>query len=134
MISNHQRIACYYKQKILSSSRSDKYSLKSTFAISESKTNCRRIGSQSGSTNGHPKGNAFCLGSADAVNSSLGAAFWALLGSGAVGRFEDLHPMVEVTRIYHLIQDDVHTYNHLFEIYMDLYFKLSDLFGLIFNL
>ena len=66
--------------------------------------------------------------------SSLGAAFWALLGSGEVERFEDLHSMVEMTKIYHPIQDDVHTYDRLFEIYMDLYFKLSKSFGMISNL
>ena len=66
--------------------------------------------------------------------SSLGAAFWALLGSGAVERFEDLHPMVEVKKIYHPIQDDAHTYDRLFEIYMDLYFKLRSSFEMISSL
>jgi gluconokinase len=66
--------------------------------------------------------------------SSLGAAFWALIGNGVVERFEDLHSLVDVTNIYRPNQNDTHTYNHLFEIYMDLYFKLSDSFGLISNL
>jgi gluconokinase len=71
---------------------------------------------------------------ANGETSSIGAAFWALLGSGAIERFEDFHPLIEVTKIYHPIQDDVQTYHQLFNIYMDLYFKLSDSFRLISNL
>lgn len=65
---------------------------------------------------------------ANGETSSLGAAFWALLGSGVVERFEDLHPLVSVTNIYHPVQEDTYTYNSLFEIYMELYFQLGESF------
>lgn len=65
---------------------------------------------------------------ANGETSSIGAAFWALLGSGVVDRFEDLYPLIPVTNIYHPVQKDTSIYNSLFEIYMELYFQLGGLF------
>lgn len=65
---------------------------------------------------------------ASGETSSLGAAFWALLGSGVVDCFEDLHPLVSVTNTYHPIQKDTQVYDSLYEMYMDLYFQLSGFF------
>lgn len=65
---------------------------------------------------------------ANGETSSLGAAFWALLGSGVIERFEDLHSLIPVTHIYHPVEKDAYLYNSSFEIYMNLYFQLSDCF------
>lgn len=65
---------------------------------------------------------------ASGETSSLGAAFWALLGSGVVERFEDLYPLVQVTKKYHPVQTDVGLYDKIYEIYMDLYFQMREAF------
>ena len=65
---------------------------------------------------------------ASGETSSLGAAFWALLGSGVVEHFEDLHPLVQVTKKYHPEQKDARLYDKLYELYMDLYFQLGEAF------
>jgi gluconokinase len=52
---------------------------------------------------------------ANGETSSLGAAYWALLGSGVVERFEDLHPLVEITKSY------------------SVRFTLPDLYGIVFS-
>jgi len=63
--------------------------------------------------------------------SSLGAAFWALLGSGVVKRFEDLHPLVRIANTYYPNQNEVGKYSSLYKIYMDLYFQLEEAFNKI---
>jgi gluconokinase len=65
---------------------------------------------------------------ASGETSSLGAAFWALLGSGVVERFEDLHSQVQVTNTYHPDQRDALLYDSLYKVYMDLYFRLVESF------
>jgi gluconokinase len=65
---------------------------------------------------------------ASGETSSLGAAFWALLGSGVVERFEDLRPLVQVTSTYHPESQESLLYDSLYQIYMDLYFQLRDMF------
>ena len=65
---------------------------------------------------------------ASGETSSLGAAFWALLGSGVVERFEDLHPLVKVTNTYYPNFKEALLYDSLYKIYMDLYFRLGESF------
>ena len=65
---------------------------------------------------------------ASGETSSLGAAFWALLGSGVVERFEDLRPLVPVTSTCYPEPQESHLYDSLYQIYMDLYFRLEDMF------
>jgi len=60
--------------------------------------------------------------------TSLGAAFWALLGSGVVERFEELHPLVKVTNTYYPDPKETLLYDSLYKIYMDLYFRLGESF------
>jgi gluconokinase len=65
---------------------------------------------------------------ASGETSSLGAAFWALLGSGVVERFEDLHPLVQVANTYHPDRKVTRLYDSLYKIYMDLCFQLREAF------
>jgi len=65
---------------------------------------------------------------ASGETSSLGAAFWALLGSGVVERFEDLYPLVKVTNTYYPDSQESLLYDSLYQIYMDLYFQLGEAF------
>jgi gluconokinase len=65
---------------------------------------------------------------ASGETSSLGAAFWALLGRGVVERFEDLYPLVQVTKKYHPQPEDAHLYDKLYKLYIDLYFQLGEAF------
>ena len=60
--------------------------------------------------------------------TSLGAAFWALLGSGVVERFEDLHSLVKVTNTYYPDPKETLLYDSLYKIYMDLYLGLGESF------
>ena len=68
---------------------------------------------------------------ANGETSSLGAAFWALLGSGVVERFEDLQPLVAITKTYKPQSQDAELYDSLYRIYMDLYFQLGKSFDQI---
>ena len=65
---------------------------------------------------------------ASGETSSLGAAFWALLGSGVVERLEDLCPLVPVTSTFYPESRESHLYDSLYQIYVDLYFRLEDMF------
>lgn len=65
---------------------------------------------------------------ASGETSSLGAAYWALLGSGVVGSFEDLHSLVKITNTYCPDSKDTPLYDALYQIYMDLYFQLIEAF------
>ncbi|HLE91569.1 MAG TPA: gluconokinase [Anaerolineales bacterium] len=68
---------------------------------------------------------------ASGETSSLGAAFWALLGSDVVERFEDLHSLVEITKTYSPKPKEADLYDSLYRIYMELYFQLGKLFDQI---
>ncbi|MHB8777120.1 MAG: FGGY-family carbohydrate kinase, partial [Anaerolineales bacterium] len=68
---------------------------------------------------------------ANGETSSLGAAFWALLGSGVVERFEDLHPLVAITKTYKPQSQEAGLYDSLYRIYMELYFQLGKSFDQI---
>ena len=65
---------------------------------------------------------------ANGETSSLGAAFWALLGSGVVERFEDLYPLAKVTNSYYPDSQESLLYDSLYQIYIDLYFQLTEAF------
>ena len=65
---------------------------------------------------------------ASGETSSLGAAFWALLGSGVIERFEDLYALVKTTNTYYPDSQDTQIYNSLYQIYMDIYFQLTEAF------
>ena len=65
---------------------------------------------------------------ASGETSSLGAAFWTLLGSGVVERFEDIHKLVRVINTYHPEFQEALLYDSLYQIYMDLYFQLGEAF------
>ncbi|MBU4224201.1 MAG: gluconate kinase, partial [Chloroflexi bacterium] len=65
---------------------------------------------------------------ASGETSSLGAAFWALLSSGVVERFEDLHSLVPLDKTYQPNSQESLFYDSLYRIYMDLYFRLGDSF------
>jgi gluconokinase len=65
---------------------------------------------------------------ASGETSSLGAAFWALLGSGVVECFEDLYPLVNITNTYYPDIKDAILFDSLYQIYMDLYFQLGEFF------
>jgi len=65
---------------------------------------------------------------ANGETSSLGAAFWALLGSGVVECFEDLNPLVKLTNSYQPDFQESLIYDSLYQIYMDLYFQLTETF------
>jgi len=68
---------------------------------------------------------------ASGETSSLGAAFWALLGSGVVERFEDLYPFGKVTKSFMPNLQESVLYNSLYQIYMDIYFQLEESFSRI---
>ena len=68
---------------------------------------------------------------ANGETSSLGAAFWALLGSGVVERFEDLYPLVAITKTYSPEPKEADLYDSLYKIYMNLYFQLGESFDQI---
>jgi gluconokinase len=68
---------------------------------------------------------------ANGETSSLGAAFWAMLGSGAVEQFEDLHPLVTITKTYNPEPKEADLYDSLYRIYMELYFQLGKSFDQI---
>jgi len=70
---------------------------------------------------------------ASGETSSLGAAFWALMGSGVVNNFEDLYPLVPLNKTYQPSSQDAVVYGSLYRIYMDLYFRLSESFDQISN-
>jgi gluconokinase len=68
---------------------------------------------------------------ANGETSSLGAAFWALLGRGVVERFEDLHPLVGITKTYSPEPKEADLYDSLYQIYLELYFQLGKSFDQI---
>lgn len=68
---------------------------------------------------------------ANGETSSLGAAFWALLGSGVVECFEDLQPLVAITKTYNPRSQDAGLYDSLYRIYMEVYFQLGKSFDQI---
>ena len=63
--------------------------------------------------------------------SSLGAAFWALMGSNVVERFEDFHALVRLTNMYQPDQTETGLYDSLYKIYLDLYFQMRETFDKI---
>jgi gluconokinase len=65
---------------------------------------------------------------ASGETSSLGAAFWTLLGLGVVERFEDLSPLGKVTTTYSPNSQEAVLYNSLYQIYLDIYFQLGETF------
>ena len=60
--------------------------------------------------------------------SSLGAAFWAMLGTGAISSFESIGDLVELDRGYRPEADDALIYDRMFEIYKSLYTTISPSF------
>ena len=60
--------------------------------------------------------------------SSLGAACWALLGSGTVEHFEDLHALVPLEKTYQPNPKESLLYDSIYRIYTDLYARLGDSF------
>jgi len=66
--------------------------------------------------------------------SSLGTAFWALLGTGVINDFEELNPLVNIEKTYKPNPDDALLYGQLYEIYMDLYHRLVEPFDQISSL
>jgi gluconokinase len=65
---------------------------------------------------------------ASGETSSLGAAFWALLGSGVVKEFNDIHPLVPINKIYHPNDQETALYEEIYRIYLQLYFHLRESF------
>lgn len=63
--------------------------------------------------------------------SSLGAAFWALMGSGVVKSFDNLANLVPIDKTHSPDSQDAELYDKLFSIYMDLYFSLGESFDRI---
>lgn len=63
--------------------------------------------------------------------SSLGAAFWALMGSGVVKSFDDLAQLVTIDKTHYPDSQDTDLYDEMFSIYMDLYFTLGESFDRI---
>lgn len=57
--------------------------------------------------------------------TSMGAAFWALMGMGVVDRFEDLHSLVPIANTFPPNPKEALLYDSLFQIYMQLYFELA---------
>jgi sugar (pentulose or hexulose) kinase len=52
---------------------------------------------------------------------SLGAAFWALMGTKVLDSFHDAGNLVQISRSYQPKLEDVETYNHLYDIYSRIY-------------
>ena len=65
---------------------------------------------------------------ASGETSSLGAAFWTLLGLGVIERFEDLHPLGKVTNVYMPKLQESVLYDSLYQIYLDTYFQMGEIF------
>jgi len=66
--------------------------------------------------------------------SSLGTAFWALMGTGVIDDFEDLNPLVQIEKSYLPNPEDAQLYGQLYKIYMDLYHRLVEPFDQISSL
>jgi len=60
--------------------------------------------------------------------SSLGAAFWAMLGAGAIASFEDVEKLVPVALQYTPIPEDAVVYEKLYRLYGRLYANLEHSF------
>jgi len=60
--------------------------------------------------------------------SSLGAAFWAMLGTGALSSFESIGDLVELDRTHRPEADGAAIYDRVFEIYKSLYTTISPSF------
>ena len=60
--------------------------------------------------------------------SSMGAAFWAMIGSGVVQRFEDLHTLAPITKTHNPDPGEASLYDSLYQIYLDLYSRLGESF------
>jgi gluconokinase len=63
--------------------------------------------------------------------SSLGAAFWAMLGTGALSSFESIGDLVPLDRTYRPEADAAAIYDRVFEIYKSLYTTISPSFETI---
>ncbi len=61
----------------------------------------------------------------------MGAAFWTLMESGVVDHFENLHFLAPVTNTYHPNPEEALLYDSLYQIYMQLYFRLGASFDQI---
>ena len=53
--------------------------------------------------------------------SCLGAALWALLGTGAINRFAEIEDLIPLTHSYPPVLEEVQKYDRLFTIYKALY-------------
>jgi gluconokinase len=60
--------------------------------------------------------------------SSLGAAFWAMLGVGAIDSFEDVEKLVPIASQYVPIPEDALVYEKLYRLYSHLYSSLTESF------
>lgn len=63
--------------------------------------------------------------------SSLGAAFWAMLGVGAVASFEEVEKFVPIATQYAPISEDAIVYEKLYRLYSRLYDNLAQPFDQI---
>jgi gluconokinase len=63
--------------------------------------------------------------------SSLGAALWALLGTGVFNEFEEIGKLIPLTRSYRPVKKDSELYDQLFHIYQELYLAMEKSFGQI---
>jgi gluconokinase len=53
--------------------------------------------------------------------SSMGAALWAMLGTGLIGSIDDIKDMIPLKRSFTPAEENVKCYNELFGLYKDLY-------------
>jgi len=63
--------------------------------------------------------------------SSLGAALWALLGTGVMTNFGEIKKRIPPTRSYRPVKKDAERYDQLFRIYKDLYQSMQKSFSRI---
>jgi len=63
--------------------------------------------------------------------SSLGAALWALLGTGVINALEEIEKLIPITRSYRPVKKDSELYDQLFRIYKDLYLAMEKSFDQI---
>jgi gluconokinase len=63
--------------------------------------------------------------------SSLGAALWALLGTGVIHKLEEIGKLVPSTRTYRPVKKDSERYDQLFDIYKELYLAMDKSFDRI---
>ena len=66
--------------------------------------------------------------------SSLGAALWALLGTGVIDDFEQIKDLIPLDRSYSPVAADAKQYHELYLVYKELYSALGRSFDKIANL